>query len=88
MLLLSLCPALNEIRTPQLHDVFFYYELISLFLVFFPLLPGHTDTLIFDILKLEWSVAVTSPPSSVTTNKVSGEDFEFACCCMLATFAF
>lgn len=29
----------------------------------------HTDTLIFDILKLEWSVAVTSPPSSVTTNK-------------------
>uniref|UniRef100_A0A6J1C8V2 Acyl-CoA-binding domain-containing protein 5 n=1 Tax=Momordica charantia TaxID=3673 RepID=A0A6J1C8V2_MOMCH len=29
----------------------------------------HTDTLIFDVLKLEWSVAVTSPPSSVTTNK-------------------
>ncbi|KAG7028961.1 Acyl-CoA-binding domain-containing protein 4 [Cucurbita argyrosperma subsp. argyrosperma] len=29
----------------------------------------HTDTLIFDVLKHEWSVAVTSPPSSVTTNK-------------------
>ncbi|CAK9318546.1 unnamed protein product [Citrullus colocynthis] len=29
----------------------------------------HADTLIFDVLKLEWSVAVISPPSSVTTNK-------------------
>ncbi|KAL2506688.1 Galactose oxidase/kelch repeat superfamily protein [Abeliophyllum distichum] len=29
----------------------------------------HAETLIFDVLKLEWSVAVASPPSSVTTNK-------------------
>ncbi|KAI4317627.1 hypothetical protein L6164_025483 [Bauhinia variegata] len=29
----------------------------------------HPDTLIFDILKVEWSVAITSPTSSTTTNK-------------------
>ncbi|XP_023528519.1 acyl-CoA-binding domain-containing protein 4-like [Cucurbita pepo subsp. pepo] len=29
----------------------------------------HAETLIFDVLKLEWSVAVISPPSSVTANK-------------------
>lgn len=29
----------------------------------------HAETFIFDILKLEWSVAVASPPSSITTNK-------------------
>ncbi|XP_052189359.1 acyl-CoA-binding domain-containing protein 4 [Diospyros lotus] len=29
----------------------------------------HAETLIFDVLKHEWSVAVASPPSSVTTNK-------------------
>ncbi|KAG8370004.1 hypothetical protein BUALT_Bualt14G0072500 [Buddleja alternifolia] len=28
-----------------------------------------SETLIFDVLKLEWSVAVASPPSSITTNK-------------------
>ncbi|KAH6769761.1 Galactose oxidase/kelch repeat superfamily protein [Perilla frutescens var. hirtella] len=27
------------------------------------------ETLIFDVLKYEWSVAVASPPSSITTNK-------------------
>lgn len=27
------------------------------------------ETLIFDVLKLEWSVAVASPPSSITTSK-------------------
>ena len=31
---------------------------------------GHAETVILDILKLEWSVAVASPPSSITTNKV------------------
>ncbi|XAR57117.1 hypothetical protein NMG60_11025147 [Bertholletia excelsa] len=29
----------------------------------------HADTLVFDILKHEWSVAVASPSSSITTNK-------------------
>ncbi|KAL5782345.1 hypothetical protein ACOSP7_007374 [Xanthoceras sorbifolium] len=29
----------------------------------------HAETLIFDILKAEWSVAITSSPSSITTNK-------------------
>ncbi|KAE8076726.1 hypothetical protein FH972_015358 [Carpinus fangiana] len=29
----------------------------------------HAETLIFDILKVEWSAAVTSLPSSITTNK-------------------
>nr|XP_027121119.1 acyl-CoA-binding domain-containing protein 6 [Coffea arabica] len=29
----------------------------------------HAETVILDILKLEWSVAVASPPSSITTNK-------------------
>ncbi|PSR92637.1 Acyl-CoA-binding domain-containing protein [Actinidia chinensis var. chinensis] len=29
----------------------------------------HSETLVFDVLKYEWSVAVASPPSSVTTNK-------------------
>ncbi|CAA2967950.1 acyl- -binding domain-containing 4 [Olea europaea subsp. europaea] len=29
----------------------------------------HAETLVFDVLKLEWSVAVASPPSSITTNK-------------------
>ncbi|XP_062174960.1 acyl-CoA-binding domain-containing protein 6 isoform X2 [Alnus glutinosa] len=29
----------------------------------------HAETLIFDILKVQWSVAVTSLPSSITTNK-------------------
>lgn len=29
----------------------------------------HGETLIFDIVKNEWSVAITSPPSSITTNK-------------------
>ncbi|PHT44995.1 hypothetical protein CQW23_14153 [Capsicum baccatum] len=32
-------------------------------------LNGHAETLIFDVLKLEWSVAVASPASSITTNK-------------------
>ncbi|KAG9129653.1 hypothetical protein Leryth_017732 [Lithospermum erythrorhizon] len=29
----------------------------------------HAETLIFDILRHEWSTAVSSPPSSITTNK-------------------
>ncbi|KAK8483433.1 hypothetical protein V6N13_104423 [Hibiscus sabdariffa] len=29
----------------------------------------HTETLVYDVLKSEWSMAVTSPPSSNTTNK-------------------
>lgn len=29
----------------------------------------HAETIIFDILKVEWSVAIVSPPSSITTNK-------------------
>ncbi|XP_039040219.1 acyl-CoA-binding domain-containing protein 5-like [Hibiscus syriacus] len=29
----------------------------------------HTETFIYDVLKSEWSVAVASPPSSITTNK-------------------
>lgn len=31
---------------------------------------GPAETLIFDVLKYTWSVAVASPPSSITTNKV------------------
>ncbi|KAJ7980227.1 Acyl-CoA-binding domain-containing protein 4 [Quillaja saponaria] len=29
----------------------------------------HAETLVFDVLKAEWSVAISSPPSSITTNK-------------------
>lgn len=29
----------------------------------------HLETLVFDVLKAEWSVATTSSPSSITTNK-------------------
>ncbi|KAM3707629.1 hypothetical protein ACB098_02G039900 [Castanea mollissima] len=29
----------------------------------------HVETLVFDVLKVEWSVAVASLPSSITTNK-------------------
>ncbi|XP_050373154.1 acyl-CoA-binding domain-containing protein 6 [Argentina anserina] len=29
----------------------------------------HAETLIFDVLKLEWSLAIASPPSTITTNK-------------------
>ncbi|KAF8401529.1 hypothetical protein HHK36_012469 [Tetracentron sinense] len=29
----------------------------------------YAETLVFDVLKFEWSVAVSSPPSSITTNK-------------------
>ncbi|GMI70322.1 hypothetical protein like AT5G18590 [Hibiscus trionum] len=29
----------------------------------------HTETFVYDVLKSEWSVAITSPPSSNTTNK-------------------
>ncbi|KAJ4968667.1 hypothetical protein NE237_015368 [Protea cynaroides] len=29
----------------------------------------HAETLVYDVLKVEWSVAVASPPSSITTNK-------------------
>lgn len=29
----------------------------------------HLETVIFDVLKMEWSVAVASPPSSIATNK-------------------
>lgn len=34
------------------------------------MIPGRGETLVFDILKVEWSVAVASLPSSITTNKV------------------
>ncbi|MBA0685143.1 hypothetical protein Goari_026682 [Gossypium aridum] len=30
---------------------------------------GHTETFIYDILKSEWSMAIASLPSSITTNK-------------------
>lgn len=30
----------------------------------------HSETLIFDVLKVEWSVVVSAAPSSVTSNKV------------------
>ncbi|XP_043708517.1 acyl-CoA-binding domain-containing protein 6 isoform X2 [Telopea speciosissima] len=29
----------------------------------------HAETLVYDVLKVEWSVAVASPPSCITTNK-------------------
>lgn len=29
----------------------------------------HLETLVFDVLKVEWSIATTSTPSSITTNK-------------------
>ncbi|KAJ1395184.1 Kelch-type beta propeller [Sesbania bispinosa] len=32
-------------------------------------LCGYGETLVFDIVKNEWSVAIASPPSSITTNK-------------------
>lgn len=31
---------------------------------------GHLETLVFDVVKIEWSVATASPPSSITSNKV------------------
>ncbi|KAG4948665.1 hypothetical protein JHK86_041904 [Glycine max] len=33
------------------------------------LYDGHGETLVYDVVKSEWSVAITSPPSSITTNK-------------------
>ncbi|KAF8019412.1 hypothetical protein BT93_G0173 [Corymbia citriodora subsp. variegata] len=35
----------------------------------YALARGHIETVIFDALKLEWSVAFASPPSSIATNK-------------------
>ncbi|CAI0466711.1 unnamed protein product [Linum tenue] len=35
----------------------------------------HSETLIFDVLKVEWSVAFASPSSSITTNKASSQGF-------------
>ncbi|KAM7258870.1 hypothetical protein ACFE04_014611 [Oxalis oulophora] len=35
----------------------------------------HLETLIFDLLKVEWSVAIVSPPSSITSNKHKEKDF-------------
>ncbi|CAL1413296.1 unnamed protein product [Linum trigynum] len=32
-------------------------------------IAGHSETLIFDVLKVEWSVAFASPSSSITTKK-------------------
>ncbi|KAL5157518.1 Acyl-CoA-binding domain-containing protein 6 [Glycine soja] len=32
----------------------------------------HGETLVYDVVKSEWSVAITSPPSSITTNKGLG----------------
>jgi hypothetical protein len=49
---------------------------MNLFL--FLIIPGHAETLIFDVLKVEWSLAVASLPSSITTNKVSYIDFVLA----------
>ncbi|KAL9325561.1 hypothetical protein ACSQ67_006206 [Phaseolus vulgaris] len=42
---------------------------IIFFKVSFFYIPGHGETVIFDIVKNEWSVAITSPPSSISTNK-------------------
>ncbi|KAL5182514.1 Acyl-CoA-binding domain-containing protein 6 [Glycine soja] len=42
----------------------------------------HGETVIFDIVKNEWSVAITSPPSSITTNKAC---LLFICCHLLAS---
>ncbi|KAM7261841.1 hypothetical protein ACFE04_020918 [Oxalis oulophora] len=35
----------------------------------------HLETLIFDLLKVEWSVAIVSPPSSITSNTHKETDF-------------
>lgn len=55
---------------------FILHSFMNLFL--FLIIPGHAETLIFDVLKVEWSLAVASLPSSITTNKVSYIDFVFA----------
>lgn len=52
---------------------FFFLHSFMNFL--FLIIPGHVETLVFDVLKVEWSVAVASLPSSITTNKVSHIDF-------------
>lgn len=36
----------------------------------FAFFAGHAETLVFDILKVEWSVANISSQSSITANKV------------------
>ncbi|GMP76677.1 hypothetical protein CsSME_00033254 [Camellia sinensis var. sinensis] len=46
----------------------------------------HTEMLIFDVLKQEWSVSVASPPSSITTNKVQFVDFA-ACPSLIKGFS-
>lgn len=53
--------------------IFFFLHSFMNFL--FLIIPGHVETLVFDVLKVEWSVAVASLPSSITTNKVSHIDF-------------
>lgn len=51
---------------------------------FLPLhFPGHGETLIYDIVKNEWSVAIASPPSSITANKVCPS---FMYCHLIASF--
>ena len=50
------------------------YLYLLLFIVF-PIFPGRGETLVFDISRVEWSVAVPSPPSSIITNKVFAVEF-------------
>lgn len=43
----------------------------------FALCVGHAETLVFDILKVEWSVASISSQSSITSNKVDNRKIPF-----------
>lgn len=51
---------------------------LFLFITFCFSFPGHAETLIYDVLKVEWSV-IAGPTSSITTNKVSYVDSGLNC---------
>ena len=67
------------------HYCFFVLWFLHSFLPFliFPyifdskMFTGHTETFIYDVLKSEWSLAIASLPSSITTNKVNTLNFSF-----------
>ena len=56
---------------------FFFTFLIFLYIFVSEMFTGHTETFIYDVLKSEWSVAIASLPSSITTNKVNILNFSF-----------
>lgn len=77
----SVCVLLRPVHYLTIYKLVLFYSFFFLQYSFLPI-PGHGETVIFDIVKNEWSVAITSPPSSISTNKVW---LSFICCHILAS---